>query len=630
MIANNRQCKWLLKSGYKNLQINFFRYIRFSLINILLALVVSSCYLKHSLSSPENIIEITYLISQHVKYMLLIAIICCICCLPVILLPSVLMQLLLAILASILIMAMSLDIIIYAHTKMHLSIIPIAVVVLKLTNWQNLEPLIFFSCIIIIAIIEYLLLVKQKNKKHISTSYYYIIISILSLFFLLSYGIYHLSSPIQQQKLAQLTSYCSLFSNVHKSLQPMKKLDKLNNNLLLSPRKLFMPKISGNSYTLKPMQYNKITTIKNIVIIGIDGWRADRFNAKDTPNLWRYAQKGKIFTNHIAAGNATKKSNFGLFYGIPADYTDFFTATKQAPELIKRLQQLNYEIGIFFSARIDGIKLEKNVFLNIKNLRMGSSENTPALRDQQVTDDWLEWYDANQNKPMFSYLFYDSVHEYDFSSDFNQQYTPTKGKKRYKEVYKEYGQQIMTNMYDTSVSYVDKQAKKVLDKLFQDDNLKNTIIVITADHGHELNDYQQNFWGHGSNLSAAQLQIPFIIIDPSINNNKQAVICNDLTSHFDLVPTLMKNFLGAINKISDYSIGLDLFGDLSQRDWVMTTGSHKFLHFFGIVNKQHNNIKILPAGFYQQFDNNNCLIENKNINYKQVNEAFHMVKKFIH
>ncbi|MBM7093238.1 sulfatase-like hydrolase/transferase, partial [Streptomyces sp. S12] len=85
---------------------------------------------------------------------------------------------------------------------------------------------------------------------------------------------------------------------------------------------------------------------------------------------------------------------------------------------------------------------------------------------------------------------------------------------------------------------------------------QNTVLVVTGDHGEEFNDLKQNYWGHNGNFSDYQLRTPFVLYWPG----KAAQKVGHVTSHEDLVPTLMTHALGCRNDSADYSTGRDLFG----------------------------------------------------------------------
>ena len=85
--------------------------------------------------------------------------------------------------------------------------------------------------------------------------------------------------------------------------------------------------------------------------------------------------------------------------------------------------------------------------------------------------------------------------------------------------------------------------------------LENSVVVVTGDHGQEFNENKKNFWGHGSDFSNAQVHVPFIYYYPG---NTPEVYAHR-TSHYDVVPTVMKRVLGVKNPAGDYSMGCDLF-----------------------------------------------------------------------
>ena len=70
-----------------------------------------------------------------------------------------------------------------------------------------------------------------------------------------------------------------------------------------------------------------------------------------------------------------------------------------------------------------------------------------------------------------------------------------------------------------------------------------------------------------------------------------------MTSHADLAPTMMKNFLGVNNDIKDYSIGEDLLGAPIQRDWLLSSGYSQY----AIIGKD-DIIEIGALGQHQYVD----------------------------
>jgi membrane-anchored protein YejM (alkaline phosphatase superfamily) len=75
--------------------------------------------------------------------------------------------------------------------------------------------------------------------------------------------------------------------------------------------------------------------------------------------------------------------------------------------------------------------------------------------------------------------------------------------------------------------------------------------VLIGDHGEEFMEH--GFWGHNSTFVDQQVRTPLVIYTPKM----KPLVSNDMTSHMDVVPTLMP-LLGVTNPSSDYAIGYNL------------------------------------------------------------------------
>ena len=97
---------------------------------------------------------------------------------------------------------------------------------------------------------------------------------------------------------------------------------------------------------------------------------------------------------------------------------------------------------------------------------------------------------------------------------------------------------------------------RVLNALKEKGLLKNTWVLISGDHGQEMNDSHQNFWGHNSNYTDYQTQVPLVVYRPGQTETHTE---NYSTSHYDIAPTLLQEVFGCTNPAGDYSIGQNLF-----------------------------------------------------------------------
>lgn len=91
-----------------------------------------------------------------------------------------------------------------------------------------------------------------------------------------------------------------------------------------------------------------------------------------------------------------------------------------------------------------------------------------------------------------------------------------------------------TNFYLNSIRTVDGQLQAILTEL---DNLgltDNTVVIFSADHGEMGGSH--GLRGKGPFAYRESLNVPMFVVHPDV---KGGVVCNALTSHIDLVPTLL-------------------------------------------------------------------------------------------
>jgi membrane-anchored protein YejM (alkaline phosphatase superfamily) len=85
--------------------------------------------------------------------------------------------------------------------------------------------------------------------------------------------------------------------------------------------------------------------------------------------------------------------------------------------------------------------------------------------------------------------------------------------------------------------------------------LENSVVIVTGDHGQEFNDNGQNYWGHASNFTRFQTGVPMLLHAPGL----EPKVYQHRTTHFDVMPTVMRDYLGCNEPFSTYSVGNPLF-----------------------------------------------------------------------
>ncbi|MUJ26455.1 DUF3413 domain-containing protein [Aliivibrio fischeri] len=598
----------------------------FILINSLIAIAIATRYFAFLPEIPTDILGLSFLVSGTFSQMVLLGGLIGLVAIPALFISNnKIRNGLQALIASLGIAVLFIDTLVFAQYRFHINAV---VLELVLSGQVVSFPLITWITVIggvIALIVGQYLLISWLEKPAAITQYKlgrkFALITFFAL--LATHGIHIWAAANAYQPVTMVKRYLPVFYPAT-STSMMKKYGWINEEAIAQQKAMKLNRKSDLNYPLQPLQKEIVEKPINIMILAIDSWRADTFNAENTPNLWEYAQEGMIFNNHIATGNATRTGIFGLFYGIPGTYWHGFLANQKSPVLIDRLQELNYEMGIFTAAQLEKPEFNQTVFKNIPNLRIKSEGNSPSELDKDLTKDWLEWYGKRDtSKPAFSFLFYDAPHGYDFPKDYEHRYEPMLDNINYLELNNNTDPTLFFNRYKTSVHFVDSVAKQVLDKLKETGDLDNTIVIITGDHGQEMNDNRMNFWGHNSNFTDAQINVPFIVIAPGVNNKTLDWSSEELTSHQDVVPTLMKNYLGITNDIKDYSVGEDLLGEHVDRNWIMSS------NYSGYAIIDNDSIlEVNATGQYQLLDKKNRPLNERKLNYQYLQEALDQISRF--
>ena len=310
------------------------------------------------------------------------------------------------------------------------------------------------------------------------------------------------------------------------------------------------------SYPLRPLNCQAPAQPLNILFILIDSWRFDEMNARVTPNIDAFAPRAVRFTDHHSGGNATRIGVFSLFYSIPGTYWHQMLNERRGPVFIEELLRQRYDVQVFRSAPLYSPEFDRTVFAQVGAPRLRSDGDDPAAWDADLTKDFLGFLDTRSSAaPFFALLFYDSPHSFRTPADYPQVFQPSATDVNYLRLNAGSDGVPLLNRHRNSVHYVDSLIGEALDAVEARGLLDNTIIVITGDHGQEFNDNGRNYWGHGSNFTRYQTGVPLLLYWPGA----EPTVVSHRTTHFDVVPTLMREHLGCEAPPATFSVGRSLF-----------------------------------------------------------------------
>ena len=318
-------------------------------------------------------------------------------------------------------------------------------------------------------------------------------------------------------------------------------------------------------YPLKPMQCDAAQKQMNLMIVISDGLRADMFNTSVMPAWSKFSQQAQIFRQHYSTGNATRFGLFGLLSGLHGQYWFDAVSNSTTSVLMSELKRQQYRFGFFANARLTSPEFDRAIFHDLRDLIPAKTPGDSVIeREMTITANARAFVEEKSNTPFFALVFFDAPHAYVYPAQ-DARFEPALESLNYLKLDNETDPTPFRNRYKNSIVFNDRLSAEIFDSLKTSGQLDNTIVVLTGDHGQEMNETLTNSWGHNSNFSRYQLQVPMVIHWPG----KSAAEYDHLTSHVDLVPTLMQEMLNCQNAVEDYSNGRSLF-DSSPRDFVLS------------------------------------------------------------
>jgi uncharacterized protein len=299
----------------------------------------------------------------------------------------------------------------------------------------------------------------------------------------------------------------------------------------------------------------------NVLVILVESLRHDVLDPAVMPNTWRYAQDAQWFQNHYSTGNATRFGLFGLMYGLPGGYWQAMLAQQRGPVMIDRMLDDRYAMHIYGSAPLYSPEFDRTVFSKVRDrIVIGPPQSKSAERDRFVVSRMqADIRNHPKGQPFFGFVFLDSPHApYHLPAGYESPFKPMAQDVNFLNLGPDHDPTPEFNRYRAAVHYSDSLIGDLLRTLDKSPLAKNTVVLITGDHGEEFNDMRKNYWGHNGNFSDYQLRTPFVLHWPG----RPARRVDRLTSHEDFAPTVMHHALGCGGASSDYSTGLDLFGEI--------------------------------------------------------------------
>ncbi len=297
----------------------------------------------------------------------------------------------------------------------------------------------------------------------------------------------------------------------------------------------------------------------NIVLITIDTLRADHlscygYERETSPNIDKIAEKGFVFDNVIAPSSWTSPSMVSLFtsvYPINHGVVHGFVKDKKivnqevfSDQLVTLAEMLQSQGYTTFGIASNLHLCEEFGFARGFDYYECLSFH-PAPSVNRALDLWEQ--EIKQADKFFLWLHYfDPHHYFRPRAPWITHYTSlelTQKLKLYQKPMKELWSliplfqedpQVLSNLialYDSEINFVDSHIEEVIGKYGFD---KNTLLVITSDHGEAFLDH--GMIDHGQCLYGETVNVPLIIKLP---HQQKGEVVGQPVSLLDIMPTIL-------------------------------------------------------------------------------------------
>ncbi len=321
--------------------------------------------------------------------------------------------------------------------------------------------------------------------------------------------------------------------------------------------------VVGVYYTLTPTSLEK-----NVIFIVLDTVRADRLgcysNSSDlTPEIDRFAKDAVLFENAFSHAPWTLPSIASLFtsrypaqHGAGGSLGKFKILQNDAVTLAEVFQRAGVVTGAIVNVFLLSEKFGMTQGFETVDAYV-TGNNIDVRRAGPTTSAALRWIDQHKNKPFFLFVHYFDPHLiYNPPQPFRRRFADPQDCNTTDYIFGTVRDMVelrrnqtspppdkiarLEKLYNGEIAYTDSEVGKLIDGISQRGLDKNTIIVITADHGEEFLDH--GGFEHGHTLYDELLHIPLIVRAPAITTKKESPVkakrVPDTVRSIDVAPTL--------------------------------------------------------------------------------------------
>ncbi len=310
----------------------------------------------------------------------------------------------------------------------------------------------------------------------------------------------------------------------------------------------------------------------NIIFMNVEGLRHDMLNPVNAPNLYKFV-KEKAFNlqRHYSTGNNTPGSLFGMLTGLTPYYFEALRQNGCPSVALEVLKKLGYRETFYFNSPKNYEYIYRDLMEKTANeyVSIPGVKEDYAPRERKLVDRFLADLRNHKGGPRFDYYLMNVTHfNYyypenfrKFTPDYKMDFQIISGSQ---QKFRKHKIGLM-NRYKNAVYYFDYLFGIMIRDLEKTGRLKNTIIVLSGDHGEEF--WEHGSFGHTWGLNNIQIQPAAFIYYPGVKSDS---IKYKYTSHCDFMPTVF-DLIGLNLDYKQFTAGKSLVSYNPERDYVISS-----------------------------------------------------------
>lgn len=281
----------------------------------------------------------------------------------------------------------------------------------------------------------------------------------------------------------------------------------------------------------------------NIYLFIIESLRKDFIQEENSPTMKAFERENYSAEHSFSNANYTQGSWYSIFY---SDFLYRWTQRrkpnwKKGSIPLNFLKKMGYSVHVYSSAGLRYYRMDEVLFGKKRELldSFYQLSHLYPIKAWETDQKTLELFSKEvKEEGQIHIFFWDATHfDYSWPKSEKNRFEPiAKDQDYYQPIQTEMRIQRIQNNYRNAIYFIDTLFASFVEKLKMKGTYKNSIIIVTGDHGEEFNEKGRLF--HASHLSKEQTEVPILLRLP----NRDLPV-SKLATHMDIFPTVFE-YLG--------------------------------------------------------------------------------------